>query len=97
MDETGWRWSSNELMERIEEWAEAWPESAVEADCDDAAFASSAVWLVSLGRRFGRNVGVMAVYVPQCTSEKPTTITLTPQHRDGLIEALRRTARARAE
>ena len=95
IDNSGWRWKSFELMDRIEEWAKSWPDGAVSAECDDTLFTSSVVWLVSTGRHFGKNGTVVAVFVPQCTGADPATIVLHPDHRDGLIAALRRAGERR--
>lgn len=81
-----------EAMKWMERYAKRHPE-IVYCHCDDSCFSNSAVWLVphfsdgKLGREW---MGVSALYIPQCTDERPISFFLYPGDDHGLVVGLRK-------
>lgn len=92
-EKNGYRWSGDQLIDRIEEWAKAWPEDVELAGCDDTCHAKSLLCLIAHRGVTGELEGTTVVFVPQCTGEGPTVFILWPEETKRLIGVLQTTLR----
>lgn len=89
-DEVGnWRWRGFELIQRVQEWALAFPDDVSLVGCDDARHTSSLLVLVQHKRRSdGDFMGTSVVFVAQAADDEPTEFFLYPEHQNQLMRTL---------
>jgi hypothetical protein len=82
-----WKYLGWELQEKIDKWAQKYPEDVAITGIDDTSFTSSDVVMVL--HRVGKRVWGTTVYVvTQCDGQTPIEFFMYPNHRAQLQEAL---------
>lgn len=89
----GYRWTGCDLMGRVEEWAEKYPNDVRVVGVDDDSYSSSC--LVLIEHKTDREyMGTTVVYIPQCTGENPIRFFLYGHHRQHLATTLQQISKA---
>jgi hypothetical protein len=81
------RWTGYALDQRVEKWAEKYPDDVRMVRVDDDYFSSSSLVLIEHKTK-KKYMGTTVVFIPQCAPDPIATFFLYPSHRRGLVEAL---------
>ncbi len=83
-----WKCEGADFQDRVEKWAEKYPNDVRITTCDDSYFSTSLLVLIE-HRTANAYMGTTVVVIPQCSGDPPSQFFLYPGHALALIEALK--------